>query len=127
MKNLLSISLLFCSTTLFFSCVDEGNSSKDKTAQKRIDYDAMAQELCICMTPLMDIQQKITALSAEGKTDEIQDLLSNIEKISENGDECVAMLEAKYGVVENENEAKANAAFQKACPKIASMLEDAVK
>ena len=120
MKKNIQISLLLGSILFAFSC-------NNTPTEQSVDYDAMAQDLCKCMTPLMDIQQKISALSAEGKTDEIQLLLGNVEKLSEEGDECVAKLEAKYGVVENENEAKANAAFQKACPAVAGMLNDAVE
>ena len=73
----------------------------------------------------MEIQQKIAALSAEGKKEEIQALLETVEKMSDEGDKCMTELETKYGVIENENEEKANAAFQKACPEIAGMLNDA--
>lgn len=127
MKHLIQISLLFCSIFLFFSCSDKSSDNKSATTQKSIDYDSMAQGLCKCMTPLMDIQQKIAQLSAEGKTDEIQELLSSVEKMSEDGDKCVEKLEAKYGIIETENEQKANAAFQKACPKVAQMLNEAVE
>jgi hypothetical protein len=79
------------------------------------------------MTPLMDVQQKIAVLSAEGKTDEIQALLADVEKMSAVGDKCVEQLEAKYGSIEGEDEKKANAAFQKSCPKVVAMLSEAVE
>lgn len=120
---------MLCALLMTFSCGNEANTDdkNSDTAGAELDYDGMAQALCACMTPLMEVQEKVLELSAEGKTDEIQELLSDIEKLSEEGDKCVAKLEAKYGVVEGENEQKANAAFQKACPRIANMLENAIE
>ena len=44
-------------------------------------------------------------------------------KVQSDGAACVAALEEKYGVVEGEeNEAKATAALQKACPEIVALM-----
>lgn len=129
MKKFLSSSVLFAVILLAFGCQNDVDSNNPNTqsTQKSMDYKGMAQDLCQCMSPLMEMQQKIAKLSAEGKTDEIQELLTTVEKLSEDGDKCVAELEEKYGVIEDENEQKANAAFQKACPEIAQMLNNAAE
>ena len=86
------------------------------------DYEAMAKDLCACMTPMMDLQNKIVEYSAAGDTTAIQNLLNQVEEISVEGDKCVERLEKKHGVVTEENEPKASMAFRKACPEIAALI-----
>ena len=120
MKKNIQTGLLFCCLTLFFAC---GGDTTNQEATDNTNYDEMAQELCKCMTPLMEIQKKIMVLSEEGKVDEIKDLLDEVEALSAAGDQCVQDLEEKYGEVGEDKETKANEAFKKACPEIAQMLE----
>ena len=87
----------------------------------------MGSDLCECMRPLMEIQQEIESLATEGKNDEISLLLTRVDELSKNGDECIAGLEKKYGTLDVENEKKANEAFKNACPDIAAMLEEAAE
>ena len=85
------------------------------------EYAAMAQELCDCMKPLVDLQNKVNSLTP----DEIRGMVDEIEKISQTGDKCVADLEAKYGKVEGRAaEEKADEAFKKACPYVAGMTNN---
>jgi len=122
MKKLIVFAFLFSTSSLFIGCGSE--SGAENSANKAPNYDEMAQELCKCMTPLMDVQKKIEALSAEGKTEEIQAMLIEVEALTKAGDQCVGALEAKYGEVKEQEEEKASAAFQKACPEIAAMLDE---
>lgn len=122
MKKVIQISCLFCGILLAISCNDSAKSTNAAP-----DFDAMAQDLCKCMMPLMEIQEKIRELSVAGETGKIQELLSDVEKMSAESETCVGKLDEKYGEVQNEDEAKANAAFQKACPKVAAMLNDVVE
>ena len=100
--------------TFFAAC----KSSGDKT-----NYDQMAKDLCSCMRPLADVNEKIQGLVREGKTNEVAALFGEVEKIASEGEVCAKSLEEKYGTVEGESEVKATAALKKNCPDIARMLE----
>lgn len=99
---------------VFATCKQGG----DKT-----NYDQMAKDLCSCMRPLADVNEKIKDLVKEGKTDEVAALFAEVEKIASTGEACAQSLEEKYGMVEGEKEVKATAALKKNCPDIARMLE----
>ena len=109
-KTLLAIATL----CVFIACKNSGN--------ERV-YDQMAKDLCGCMRPLADVNNQIKNLVAEGKTQEVTALFSEVEKIAKEGEACANSLELKYGVVEGEAETKASAALKKHCPDIAAMLE----
>lgn len=100
--------------TVFAACKSGG----DKT-----NYDQMAKDLCSCMRPLADVNNKIQGLVKEGKTDEVAALFAEVEKIASVGEACAKSLEEKYGAVEGESEIKATAALKRNCPDIAQMLE----
>jgi uncharacterized lipoprotein len=110
MKKILFASLLLIGLA---AC-----SKKDKK-----DYDQMAKDLCGCMRPLADMNQKIKSLVNEGKTQEVSDLFSEVERLSNEGESCAKNLEEKYGIIEGESEEKATVALKKHCPDIAAMLE----
>ncbi len=109
---------------LLFSCKsDTKNTNTKKSAAA--DFDKMAQELCKCMRPLAEMNTKVKQLVEEGKTQEVAALFPEIERLSSEGEACAADLETIYGVIEGENEKKAKVALKKACPDIASMLDQA--
>ncbi|MDF1868277.1 MAG: hypothetical protein P1U70_25875 [Saprospiraceae bacterium] len=84
-----------------------------------MDYEAMADGLCKCMKPLVDLQNKVNSL----EPDEIRAMVDEIDKITQAGDKCIEELEAKYGRVEGkEAEEKADETFKEACPYIAGMI-----
>ena len=87
------------------------------------NYDQMAVDLCGCMRPLADVNQKIKQLINEGKTSEAAALFEEVEKVSTKGEACANALEEKYGIVDEKGERKASAALKKHCPDIAKMLE----
>lgn len=111
MKNIFFVLMVMIS---FAAC----KSSGDKT-----NYDQMATDLCTCMRPLADMNEKIKVLIKEGKTDEVAALFADVERIASEGEVCAKSLEEKYGLVEGESEEKATAALKKNCPDIAQMLE----
>ncbi len=111
MKNIFFALMIM----IFFSACKGGG---DKT-----NYDQMAKDLCSCMRPLADVNEKIKSLVKEGKTNEVAELFAEVEKIASAGEACAQSLEEKYGMVEGEKEVKATAALKKNCPDIARMLE----
>lgn len=98
------------------------------TASGEIDFDGMAAELCVCMTPMMDLQEKLMELLAAGDQDAIMAMQEEALKVQQNGEACVEAMEAKYGVVEGpEAEAKATEALRKACPDFMAMMDAAAQ
>lgn len=110
-KNFLALLLLM----IFMGCGGEKSNKKD--------YDQMAKDLCSCMRPLADMNEKIKVLIKEGNTQEVANLFSEVERLSTEGETCATALEDKYGIVEGESEQKASAALKKHCPDIAKMLD----
>ena len=83
------------------------------------EYEAMATELCDCLKPLVELQAKVNSSSEE----EIKAMVSEIEKISDDGEECVNKLENKYGQIRGkDNEEKAKEAMIKVCPNVAGII-----
>lgn len=95
--------------TCFFSCKDP-------------DYSPMANDLCICMQPLADINDKIVKATQSNDTTMMKLLIVEIEKVSKKSEACAQKLDIKYGIVPTEDEPKAEAAFKKACPLIAEII-----
>lgn len=94
-----------------------------KQGGDKTNYDQMAKDLCSCMRPLAEVNEQIKSLVKEGKTSEVAELFTEVEKIASEGEACAQSLEEKYGMVEGESEQKATAALKKNCPDIAQMLE----
>ncbi|MEZ4952252.1 MAG: hypothetical protein R2825_01590 [Saprospiraceae bacterium] len=118
-------------TMMSFGCGDaapktegEGaDASDNSTASTEINFDEMAEGFCACMRPMFEFQQKVFQLAEEGKEDEIEAFREQAMQVQQDGESCIAALEAKYGVVEGaENEAKATEALKKACPDIMDLM-----
>lgn len=116
MKNLFGfIFLLICIGLL---------SCKGKKAET--DYNAMAKELCNCMTPLVEMNDDIQELTAAGDTEAVGQMFQKLEAKFAEGERCAVNLENKYGKMnEPEQEAKAQAALEKHCPRVAEMMNQA--
>ncbi|MBK9015833.1 MAG: hypothetical protein IPM82_18210 [Saprospiraceae bacterium] len=113
MKN--SIKLFVAVAVLAASC-----------APKKDKYEAFADDLCVCMTPMADFQKEITKMFDEGKQDSVMAMMAKGQKIDEDGQACIAALEKKHGVIEGEEaENKAMDALRKVCPEIVAMMEEA--
>lgn len=99
------------------------SATDNKVVADDVNYDEMAEQFCKCMRPLFDLQEKVTALSAEGKEEEIQAMSEEYQKIYGESEACILALEEKYGVIEGEErEAKATVALEKACPDIMEIM-----
>lgn len=109
MPSTKSLFLFAFAFTCFFSC-------------KETDYTPMANDLCICMQPLADINDKIVTATQSDDTTAMKLLILEIEKVSEKSEACAQKLDKKYGIVPTEDEPKAEAAFRKTCPLIAEIM-----
>ncbi len=100
---------------LFVSCQ---NSSQER------DYKGLADGLCACLAPMAEFQKTLEdALKAPENEEEFQSMMAEMESIMAEGQNCIKALEEKFGVVEGEEDfAKAEEAFRKACPEIAEFL-----
>lgn len=98
-----------------------GTSEKEEKKEK--NYAGMAIDLCACMTPLSDLYEQVLIATEAQDTATIESLVGDFEKLSQEGEDCAAKLEAKYGDFIGEEEVKAKAAIREKCPKIADMME----
>ena len=98
---------------LFFSCKES----------PKIDFDAIANDLCKCMQPLADINDEIVAATEKNDSVAMQRLILEIESVAAKSEQCAQKLDIKYGVVPTKEEPKAEVAFKKACPEIAKIME----
>ena len=139
MKYLINLSFVFFIGIAIFSCKNsesqtengeaeateiEGSANSDEDSLPALtdaQYEAMATELCDCMKPLVDLQNKVNSLTP----DEIRAMTDEIKEVSEESEKCVENLEATYGKIQGRKaEDKADEAFKKACPYIAGMVSD---
>lgn len=95
------------------------NTSSSKTTS---EINKIATELCACMQPLIDLNKQIQTLAEEGKTEEISSLITEVERLSEEGDACADRLEEKYGDIQGNDKQKVESAMEKTCPEVAKML-----
>ena len=96
-------------------------------SKPKVDYNGMAKELCTCMQPLANLYQEVIEAANQQDTARMEALVVEFEKISNQGELCAEHLEKKYGDFAGpEEEAKAKAAMQKACPHIVEMMEGGV-
>jgi len=117
MKNL---TLLVC----LLACVGLVSC---KGKKMETDYDAMAKELCACMSPLVEMNEKIQKLTEAGDTEAVGELFAQLEGQFAEGEKCATDLEKKYGAMNKAGEeAKAKAAIRKTCPKVADMIDQSV-
>ncbi len=91
--------------------------------EKTHDFAAIANDLCKCMQPLADINDEIVLATEKNDSVAMQKLILQIERIAEKSERCARGLDSKYGVIPVDEEPKAEAAFKKACPEIAEIME----
>jgi hypothetical protein len=104
---------------LFFAILSAG------CAPKKDKFQAFAEDLCTCMKPMAELQKEVMQLADEGREDEIMSILEKGQKIDQEGQACIAGLEAKHGTIETEEaEGKMMEAMRKACPEIVQLMEE---
>ena len=105
-----SNTLILC--LVFVICI--GCSTEDK-------YQTAAKEICNCMRPMKELSDKITELSAEGKTEEIQELVADFQEKMVTANTCAEELDEKYAL-EGEEKTKVLNAIKEKCPDISTMM-----
>lgn len=95
-------------------------------APKKDKYEAFAEDLCKCMTPMADFQKEVTAMMQSGQQDSLMAMMAKGQKIDEEGQACIAALEKKHGHIQGEvEENKVMDALRKICPDLVAMMEEA--
>lgn len=95
-------------------------------APKKDKYEAFAEDLCKCMTPMAEFQKEISTMMQGGQQDSLMSMMAKGQKIDEDGQACIAALEKKHGKIEGEEaENKAMDALRKVCPDIVALMEEA--
>ena len=112
MSNKILGSLLFL--VIFLSSCNSSQKNK---------YDAMAEELCTCMEPLLQINDRIQTLVAAEDTEGLGTIYLQFEKELETVEMCALKVEQKYGEMnDQEEEAQAQAALKRKCPKVSELI-----
>ena len=117
-----ALFLLIACFTIIACKIDKKKTNSSESTSSSLDVNQVATELCACMQPLIDLNKQIQELAEAGKTDEISSLITEVERLSTEGEACTERLEAKYGEVKGTNEKKVEAAMAKTCPEVAKML-----
>lgn len=124
MKLSTLFSMLLAISLFLTACGSEGENTENPADK----YDAMAKELCTCMTPLSNLYQEVVAATEAQDTAKVQTLIVDFERLSQEGEACAARLEAKYGNMDAPDVfQKAKAAVEKSCPEIAAMMAGALE
>ena len=109
-KIILLIPVFF----LLFSC-----------GEKKPDYDAIAKELCDCMTPMVELNARIENALAKNDSLDMQAILLEAEELEAKSITCTEAIEAKLGETGEDDILEANKALKKVCPDVAKILEEA--
>ena len=95
------------------------------SCKQKDKYELFAEDLCICMKPMAELQKKLMTLSESGDEAAMQALFEDASKADQEGQACMLKLEEKHGRIEGpEEEEKAMNALRKVCPDIVAMMEE---
>ena len=100
---------------LFFACQPNPPAATD--------YVALAKEICVCMTPLIDLNNEVLRVAGAGDPAAAEALIARVDEISDEAEACAGRIEAKYGKLEEAEGPEAEKAFLEHCPKMAGLLE----
>lgn len=89
------------------------------------DYEAIATELCACMTPMVELNARIEKAIAQKDSLDMKAILSEAEEMERKSIACTDALEDKLGESSEADLQKANVALKKVCPEVAEILEEA--
>ena len=87
------------------------------------DYVALAQEICVCMTPLIDLNEEVLRTANANDAAAAEALIARVDEISDESEACAKRIEAKYGKLEAAEGPAAEKAFREHCPRMAGLLE----
>ncbi len=93
-----------------------------KTDMTDADFEAMANELCDCLQPVLQLTRDLQQKQSEGDEAGMAALLDNLENIMKTSEACVDGVDQKYRVTTEEEQRKATMAMQQSCPDIMAML-----
>ena len=93
-----------------------------KTDMTDADFEAMANELCDCLQPVLQLTRDLQQKQSEGDEAGMAALLDNLENIMKPSEACVDGVDQKYRVTTEEEQRKATMAMQQSCPDIMAML-----
>lgn len=89
------------------------------------DYEGLATELCDCMQPTLELSKRLENIDLNAQDSlQTQAIINEIERLQEQSMLCADEIEAKIGEVNEEDNAKLNAALKKVCPEIAKMMDN---
>jgi len=105
-----NLALLFV-ISLFFSCANQN------------DNEQIAEELCACLRPIVDVYEETKNLSEEDSTADIQEAMEKMERAAAESDACADRLNEKYGDLADRQE-EVEASMQKVCPDIVNAMNE---
>lgn len=105
-----SIALVL-TISLLASCKDKSN------------YEKIAEELCNCLRPVVEVYEASQNISEDDSPEDIQTAMEKMEQAGMESNTCVDALTEKYGNMENQ-EAEVEAAMQRVCPDIAKAMNE---
>jgi|GEM_PF-1352685 len=92
------------------------------------DINTIAQEMCGCTSPMVELTEKVKELSESGDAAGAAEFYSKIQAAAKEGEACSQRLQEKYGdlIQGGEHEAAIQAAMRKACPSVSKMMDEAL-
>ena len=108
MKLAKLLMLLIATSWLGQSCQSEDPTEK------------IAQETCDCLKPLSELFQKVQKLSEEGMTEELTELVGELESTATEAEACSEKIVKKYGEMDEET---ITAAMEKNCPSVIETMD----
>ncbi len=93
-----------------------------KTNMTDADFEAMADELCACLQPVLQLTRDLQQKQSEGDEAGMAALLDNLENIMKTSEACVDGVDQRYSVTNEAEQRKATEAMERACPDVMAML-----
>lgn len=119
--------LPLCLFVLALSILACGNEPTTATEPAPVatgpDYDAMAREICTCMTPLVALNDEVLRVAGSDDPSAANALLARVDAISADAEACTGRVEAKYGKLNEAQGPAAERAFRTHCPQLARLIE----
>lgn len=85
--------------------------------------EAIAQEICDCLRPMVELYEKMEKDAANSESDAVVEAMEDLERLAAESQECSDRLMKKYPDLEA-REAQVESAMEKACPNVVRMLTE---